>query len=132
MRSVRRGRRRFRPKLDEASYFAVSHREEGNGSISPRSVGDCYIGDCLRFTANEPIDGETPGTVRGILLIHTRKALSPTDALAGLGPLEREVRCQYRNDRVKIVRRHEPPELMGYFNCGRLRHERVNCGRLTI
>src|ERR1700751_5349336 len=128
MRSVSRGRRRFGPKLDEASYFAVTDREEGDGSVSPPSVGDGYIGDCLRFATNEPINGETPGTVRGILLIHTRKALSPANALPSLRPLKQKILCQYGSHGVKVIRGHEPPELMSYCNCGRLRHERLNYG----
>jgi hypothetical protein len=122
MRSIRRGRRRFGPELDEPSYFAVSDREEGDGSVTSHSVRDCYIGDCLRFTANEAIDGETPETVRGILLIHTRKAFRAADALTGLGPLEHEILCQYGSDRVKVVSSHEPPKLTNYFNCARFRH----------
>ena len=122
MRSVRRGRRRFRPKLDDASYSAVNHREEGDGSVSSHSVGDCYIRNCLRLAANDPIDGETPRTVRGVLLIHAREALSPANALSALGPFKHEILCQHGSDRVKVVRGHESPELASYLNCGRLRH----------
>ena len=91
MRSIRRGRRRFRPELDKPDYLAANHGEERDRPVGSHAVADGYIRDRLRFVANEAIDSETPGPVRGIFMIHARKAFGTSNALFGLRPLEHEI-----------------------------------------
>ncbi len=104
----------------------MSHGKEGDRPIVSHSIGDCYIRHRFCVATHETINCEAPGTMRRVLLIHLREALGPADPLSCLRPLEHKLLRKDGSYGLKVVRAHEPPELMSNFYCGGLGHGHIS------
>ena len=68
------------------------------------------------------MNGEVPASVGWVLMIHLGKPQGARNEFFGLGPLKNEFRGQNGCDRMKVVRRHEAPELANNFRGFSWRH----------
>src|SRR5271165_1284059 len=114
----------------------MREREERDGSCILRSVGDAYVGDSLRFVANDAIHGERPPAISRVLLVHAGEALCPADAFIGLRPIEHKPVGENDTNGTEVVGGHELPKPTDNFysaggDGGSCVGRRLTCDSLT-